>query len=483
MNDNTTLDLSALTDAQKLEYLELLEVKHRLIRENQLDSYKPYAKQREFHKAGGNPKVRERLLMAGNQLGKTYSAAYECAMHMTGRYPDWWEGERFDAPVQAWAASLTSQGTRDTVQRLLLGQPGDWGTGAIPKECIVEIKRSAHGVADAVETIMVRHKGGGVSQITLKTYDQGRERWQGQTLDFVWFDEEPPADLYFEGLTRTNATDGIVWMTFTPLLGMSDVVKRFLIDKAPGTNVTTMTIEDAEHYSPEQRAAIIAAYPAHERDARANGIPTMGSGRIFPIVEEAIKCEPFPIPYYWPRICGIDFGWDHPFGASWLALDPDTDTIYLYDCYRVREQTPAMHSVVMRAKGQWIPVSWPHDGLQHDKGSGEELAGTYRKNGVNMIKERATWPDGGNSVEKGLIDMLERMQTGRFKVFSHLNDFFDEFRLYHRKDGKIVKIDDDIISSCRYALMMIRYAKTNEVKIQQSTVFASAGPLDPVIGY
>lgn len=124
-------------------------------------------------------------------------------------------------PATGWAASETSQGTRDTVQRILMGQVGAWGTGAIPKDAIVEIKRAAHGVPDAIETILVRHGGGGdvqagTSRITLKTYDQGRARWQGETLDFVWFDEEPPEDIYFEGLTRTNARNGIVTLTFVP---------------------------------------------------------------------------------------------------------------------------------------------------------------------------------------------------------------------------------------------------------------------------
>lgn len=476
------MDVSNLSEAQKVELLELLELRERMGKENQLAGYLPYPKQMEFHAQGARSGVRERLLMAGNQLGKTYSAAYECAMHMTGRYPSWWQGKRFDAPVAAWAASLTSQGTRDTVQRLLLGSIDDIGTGAIPKECIIEVKRATHGVADAIEIVTVRHAGGGVSRLTLKSYDQKRERWQGETLQFVWFDEEPPPDLYFEGLTRTNATGGIVWLTFTPLLGMSSVVKRFLVDKMPGTAITTMTIDDALHYTPEQRAAIIASYPAHERDARAKGIPTMGSGRVFPVVEESIKVQAFPIPHYWARICGIDFGWDHYFAAVWMAFDADTDTLYVYDCYRVREQTPAVHAATMRAKGQWVPVAWPHDGLQHDKGSGEELQSLYRVQGLNMLPERATWPDGGNSVEMGVIDLLERMQTGRFKVFGHLNDWFEEFRLYHRKDGKIVKENDDLISATRYALMMKRFAATNQDHFHMPQ-FAGFGVLDCVAGY
>jgi phage terminase large subunit-like protein len=477
-----------LTPEQELA-LALEELARRAV-EGGYRSYKPYPKQQEFHAAGADLAIRERLLDAGNQLGKTLAAANETAMHLVGDYPDWWEGAWFDSATTGWAASLTSQVTRDTVQRLLIGPPGAWGTGAIPKESIIEIKRSTHGVADSVESILVRHVTGGVSRLTLKSYDQGRERFQGETLDFVWFDEEPPLGIYTEGLTRTNATQGIVWLTFTPLLGMSDVVKRFLVDKVAGTHVTIMTIYDALHYTDEQRAAIIASYPAHEREARAMGIPTLGSGRIFPVPEDSIKEQAFAIPAHWPRICGLDFGWDHPTALAWIAWDRDTDTVHVYDAYRSREETPAIHSAAYKARGSWIPVAWPHDGLQHDKGSGVQLAETYRSHGVRMLRHRATHPpapgqkegEGGNSVEKGLLDMLERMQTGRLKVAAHLEDFFQEFRLYHRKDGKIVKIDDDLISAVRYAIMMLRFAIVRPAPTMARPI-STFEPLDPEIGY
>ena len=446
---------------------------------NKLADYEPYPKQAEFHAAGGPTTVRERLLKAGNQVGKTWSAGFEHAMHLTGRYPDWWRGAYFDAPTIGWAASETGQSTRDTVQRILLGQVGSWGTGAIPRDAIQEIKRAAHGVPDAVETVLVRHGGGGdlqagTSRVTIKTYDQGRLRWQGETLDFVWFDEEPPDDIYFEGLTRTNARGGIVTLTFTPLQGMSEVVRRFLQEKPAGTAVTNMSIHDALHYTPEQRAAIIATYPAHERAARIDGTPTLGSGRIFQLADEVVQEAQIAIPSHWPRICGLDFGWDHPTAAVWLAWDRDHDVVHVYDCYRVREATPMIHSLAVKARGEWIPVAWPHDGLQHDKGSGEVLAKQYATHGVQMLKDKATHaPDhsrrekegeGGNGVEAGLMDMLDRMQTGRLKVAKHLNDWFDEFRLYHRDDGKVVKLGDDLMSATRYGLMMLRHAKTSRIE-------------------
>lgn len=483
----TMADIERLPLKEKMALLEVLEAKEKHLRENKLHYYKPYAKQREFHAKGSNKKIRERLLMAGNQLGKTLCAGAETAMHLTGIYPDWWEGKVYTHPVTAWAASVTSQGTRDTIQRMLLGQPGDWGTGMIPKENIIEIKRAPHGVPDAVESITVRHACGGQSRLTLKSYDQGRERFQGETLDFVWMDEEPSdISLYIECLTRTNATKGILFMTFTPLLGMSTVVKRFLMEKAPGTDITAMTIFDAEHYSDEERQAIILAYPEHERKARAEGLPMLGSGAVFPIAEEVITVEPFRIPEWWPRLIGIDFGWNHNFAAVWLAIDPDTDTIYVYDCYTVKEQTPIQHSMVMLTKGKWIPVAWPHDGLQHDKGSGVALHQQYKSAGVNMLGQKATFPDGSNSVEAGLIEMLDRMQTGRLKVFRHLENWLSEYRIYHRKDGKLVKMDDDAISATRYGVMMKRYAKSidsfgKSFFGQQDGV--DMGVLDPVAGY
>lgn len=224
--------------------------------------------------------------------------------------------------------------------------------------------------------------------------------------------------------------------------------------------IVRMTIEDAEHYTPEQRAAIIASYPEHEREARVKGLPTLGSGRVFPVKEDLITIEAIPIPSHWVRINGLDFGYDHPFAAASCAWDRDADVWYVTAIYRESKATPVIHSASIKPWGQWIPCAWPHDGLQHDKGSGDQLAALYREQGLNVLPERATFEDGGNGVEAGVTEMLDRMQTGRLKVFSHLKEWFDEFRLYHRADGKIVKERDDLLCATRYAVMMKRFAET-----------------------
>lgn len=234
-----------------------------------------------------------------------------------------------------------------------------------------------------------------------------------------------------------------------------------------------MSIDDADHYTAEQRAAIIASYPTHERKARAQGIPVLGSGRVFPVDEDEIKCAVFQIPSTWVQICGIDFGWDHPSAASCLAWDRDADVIYVTKSWAQRETTPVLAAAALRPWGDWLPWSWPHDGLEHDKGSGEQLAAQYKAQGLNMLSERATFEDGTNGVEAGIAEMLDRMQSGRWKVFDHLEDWLSEFRLYHRKDGLIVKLNDDRICSSRYAMMMKRMAcaKPNP----QPIVYSSKG--------
>lgn len=388
-------------------------------------------------------------------------------MHLTGMYPPWWEGHRFTTAVDFWASCTTSQSTRDAPQRVLLGKADEWGTGSIPGRLIKEIKKAVHGVSDSVETVLVNHVSGKTSRLVFKTYDQGRLRWQGETLDGIWFDEEPPADIFSEGKTRLQVRRGILYITFTPLLGMTEVVTRFLKEKPVGSVVTTMTIHDALHYTPAERQLIIAGYPEHERKARSEGIPIMGSGRVFPIDEECLKEPSMPIPSHWPRICGMDIGWDHPTAAVWMAWDRDTDTIHVYDVYRVRQMTPVVHAAAIKARGSWIPVAWPHDGLQHDTGSGAIIAKQYRDQGVLMLRQKATHaPErgkkegtGGYGVEAGVLAMFDRMQTGRFKVASHLNDWFEEFRMYYRQEGLIVKKDDDLMSATRMGCMMLRFAR------------------------
>ena len=450
-----------MIDFQKAKDIALCIQKYKQIKEsNQLYFYKPYPKQIKFHADGLT--YSERCLGAGNQLGKTYCGAMEAAFHATGLYPDDWVGRRFNKPTVGWVAGVSGESIRDTTQKLLVGRLQDSskiGCGSIPSDYLLDYKK-AMGVPDLLDHIKVKHKNGGQSLIFFKSYEKGREKFQGETIDWIWFDEEPPQDIYIEGLTRTNKGQNgqFAFMTFTPLKGMTNVVMKFYKNPHKNQSLTIMSIDDVDHYTKEEKDSIILSYPEHEREARARGVPILGSGRIYPISEERIKCEPFETPSYFKRIRGLDFGWDHPSAIIDIAYDTEQDIIYVRALAKERQMTASQFSLIINRSNKWIPVAWPHDGNNHEKGGGKQLKEYYHEAGVQMLDHRATFENGTNNVEPGIADILDRMRTGRFKVFATCEQWFEEFRLYHRKDGKIVKSNDDALDATRYAIMMLRYS-------------------------
>lgn len=188
-------------------------------------AYDKYPKHMEFLKLGATH--RERMFMAGNRVGKSIAGGYEMSCHLTGLYPHWWEGKRFSLPTDCWAAGDTGQTTRDIVQTTLLGEVGSFGTGLIPKEQIIDI-RMRSGIPGAVDTVRVQHTSGGISKLGFKSYDQKRRAFQGTQKHAVWLDEEPPLEVYGECLMRTMTTKGVVFVTFTPLMGITMFVQEFL---------------------------------------------------------------------------------------------------------------------------------------------------------------------------------------------------------------------------------------------------------------
>lgn len=191
-----------------------------------------YAKHLAFFRAGSQ--FMERACIAANRVGKTWGiGGFETALHLTGEYPDWWEGRRFDHPIEAWAAGDTSETTRDIVQNAMMGPLGDLGTGLLPAANIIGEPTKRAGVAGAMDTARIKHKSGGVSLLGFKSYDQGRKKFQGTAKHVCWLDEECPADVYDECLLRLMTTNGMMILTFTPLQGLTEIPLRFLPELAP----------------------------------------------------------------------------------------------------------------------------------------------------------------------------------------------------------------------------------------------------------
>jgi len=463
--------------ADTIKEIRILKLQGDRIKYNQLQFYAPYDKQIEFHNAGTS--FHERMLGAGNQTGKTYAGSREVAMHLTGLYPDWWEGARFEKPVVWWVGGVSGEVIRDTTQKLLVGRMQDkdsLGSEAIPRDCIIETVK-ALGVKDLLDHVKVKHISGGISLCFFKSYEKGREKFQGETIDGVWEDEESPADIYSECLTRTNKGQigQFLMTTFTPLKGMTTVAYDFYSGNKPQKHLTVMTIYDVDHYTDEEKEYIVASYPEHEREARAKGIPTVGEGRIFLTPEEDIKHRLEDVPNWWPHIIGMDLGYgqseaSHPTALVWMTWDRDTDVIYIYDACYVKKPTPIKTAGTVRSRCEtidWIPVAWPHDAMKASGGNEKgTIAELHKQQGMQMLEEHAKFEDGGNSVEAGIMDMDQRFENGGLKVAAHLDEWFAEYRMYHREDGKIVKLRDDIMSATRYGIMCIRHAITEPFDVE-----------------
>lgn len=459
--------------------LHNLEKLQQLKSERKLFQYSPYQWQKDFHNCSAQHS--ERMLMAANQVGKTHSAGAEVAMHATGLYPEWYEGKKFHKPKVIWVASKTNEDCRDIAQDKLLGGLDENGringTGLIPKSCIGKHKIRQAGIGDVIDYVDIIWNENGKPtdhkvRVQFKSYEQGWKKFQGRVVDLIWLDEEPDEQKVFtECIARTTTSGGLILVTFTPLSGRTDMVEYFLSGDH-NCYVKNATIHDAEHLSPERIEEMIKKYPSHERDARTKGIPMMGQGRVFSIDEETIKCAPFQVPDYFFQIIGIDFGWDHPNATSKLAWDRDTDILYVVDAEKQRERKHPEHAARIKGMGGDVygfktPVAWPHDG--ENRRDGVNMKTLYAAQGVSLLSDSARYDDdkGGPQVEEPIIqEVYERMVSGRFKVFNHLSDWFEEFRNYHRiikkqEDRDTVKIvarRDDILKSTFYAVMMKRYA-------------------------
>ena len=470
-------ELKHLSTSEKKELVKLLEEKEDRRKFNKLSWFEPYEWQIKLCNA--TKSHRQSLAMTANQIGKSTIGAYITAIHLTGTYPEWWEGRRFTKPIYAWAAGVSNDTTRDIMQAELFGlaeEESNWGTGMVPLDCIGQKTRRRGATGNTYDSVMVKYFKDGVfkgySRIGFKSYEMGEEKFFGRPVDYIWLDEQPPSNIYTQCITRTVATNGDVVMTFTPEQGITPVVHQFMHERQAGQFLLQATWDDAPHLDEATKEQLLAQYPPHERELRSKGIPVFGSGLVFPISEGDITSGYFDIPDDWPRICGLDFGWDHPTAAVWLALDTQSDCIYIYDEYSKRQAQAHEHVAALNSRPHFIPVAWPKDGLQSDKGSGIGLADQYRKLGANLLFDWFRNPlapgdtgSGNNNIEPGIMMMLHRMETGRLKVFPHLMEWFKEFRAYHRKDGKIAPIRDDLMSATRYGVMSIeRYGVSGHGK-------------------
>lgn len=444
--------------------------------------FEPYEKQRQFFALGAEHDVR--CLSGGNRTGKTAAVfGGEIGYHLTGLYPDWWVGRRFDKPVVAWCGSTDWTTNIYGCQMRLVGDvpSGNIGRAVFDKEAgryvptglpaASIIKMTAQGsVAHALSNVTVRHVSGGVSQCRFIAYSKGREKLQGGKADIVGMDEEPPMDVATELMARTMDSRGITLLAFTPLKGMSDVVRRFVGDVALDDTFPEVLLgalgalvrikaTDAPHLTPAIIEKMKREYPKHEHAARMDGIPALGEGAVFPFADEDILVPWFVPPAHFRILDGIDFGFTHPTARVRGIMNPDTKQIWLIRDYRAAGALPSTHVEAWAGifKGR-VPVVWPHDG-RNTETDGTSKRAKYQALGVPFTTSPAELPTGGNSLEGSVQVMYEMFASGLLKVFRHACPYFmaerSGYRREKKKDGtsEIVKQLDDAMDAGRYCIM------------------------------
>lgn len=453
---------------ETLQYLDAIAMSRAA---NKIDTMYPdtgplrrdlYAKHMQFFALGATK--RYRMFVGANGIGKTEGVGgYELALHLTGEYPAWWTGKRFKRPIKAWAAGDTNKTLRESIQPKLLGDENNRGTGLIRASLIgkVFVKQNTNGVVDIA---LVKHVSGGWSRLVLKSYEEGRESFQASDIDLIWLDEEPPLPIFGECVHRFRGktADGHLLMTFTPARGLSAIVCLFMpqfihnFDQAEYDAASKACVicafDEVPHISAEERARKEAVTPPHEREYRLRGLPSVGTGKVYPVEESSFLIDPFRIPDHYPRVFGFDGGYYNT-AVVWLAYDPDSGTWYIYADYKPGAGPPLVHAAAIKLRGEWIPGVG--DAASVDA-NGKKLIDLYRHDyGVDLhLAEK--------DVGTGIQAVLDLLVAGKLKVFRNLQQWIDEFRMYRYDDKQqVVKINDHLMDATRYAIKSgLKYATT-----------------------
>ena len=237
--------------------------------------------------------------------------------------------------------------------------------------------------------------------------------------------------------------------------------------------------DEVPHLSEDYKKSLLAAYAPHEREARRKGIPAIGSGKIYPVLEDEILIDPFPIPSHYLRCYGLDPGQTRT-AAIWGAIDPDTGIIYLYSEYYKGQVEFAIHAAAIKSRGRWIQGAADWAGTVDDR---RRVIDMY----IQDYELLLTPAD--KAVEAGIQKVWEYMSTGKLKVFNTLSNWLGEFRVYARNDrGQVIKRNDHLMDATRYLVMTgIQYATSQrEAESEEDDYYNSVGfneNRDPITGY
>jgi phage terminase large subunit-like protein len=442
---------------------------------NQLKYFRPFEHQLKFFKTGDSER---RGILAANRIGKTVSTCYETAMHLTGLYPDWWEGYRFDKPITCMVAGEGWAQVALVLQQELLGTQDvkiteNLGTGAVPRDCIV-VDTMRNDGANCIGC-EIRHKSGTNSYLLFANYTQEVRQLQGFKLNLAVFDEQPPDDFFSEVVTRTATTQGKVLCSFTPLKGLNGLVSKFW-NKEEGYEYIRVSWADVPEYDPWGQPFLLAAtrrqlekdYLPHEREARIAGKPVMGKGAVFQLnnwpTYKTGEYDFTRMPNI-QRVIALDLGLvNDKTVISLMYWEPHERTAFLHKqivVQGIEEAVPTQYiNHLLRPEVFGCPIVLPADASTAGRytmssNSIRELFEQYELNVYDKAIMNPADSQGRVTNHKayGINQMRQMLEVGSLMVNESCTYFLSEAQNYFVDEKGRFSDPDDCIDSARYALL------------------------------
>ena len=454
--ENDVINLKSLSaDAPLLKYndwpnLKVQQQVRRKTSDARIDanqSPRQHQKQLAFHQS----MAKSRFVFGGNRTGKSVCGAMETIWYATGLHPF----VKIDHAMDGWVVSLTRQVQRDVAQtKILQYLPPEW----IIKTVMVSGSSftPAHGVIDF---ILVRNVFGTVSKIGFRNCEQGRERFQGVSLDYVWFDEEPPEEIYDECLLRLLDRGGVHWVTMTPLKGRSWVYDRIYLrqERQPDLACFWMSWDDNPYLSSEEKQYLIANLPPDVLESRQHGHFVAAEGLVFPNFTAENVIEPVIFEHVDAYYLALDPGYRNPTGVVWVAVVGEN--LYVVSDYEVAGLTVADHSRAILQRT--ADLGWDLkqvriliDSAANQRTSACEVSTTMQYRNCGLAVDSNV----NKNLAQGLLEMktLFRNADGKRNLFVFKNcvHLIGELRGYYWGDGEQPqKINDHTIDALRYIVM------------------------------
>ncbi len=451
--------------------LEIEEEQRRRKEEDHLSRYNTgdvvHQKQLAFHRC----KKRNRWVFGGNRSGKTECGAVEAVYIARGIHP--YRENKKD--VFGWVVSPTSQVQRDVAQRKIL----HYLRSSDIEDIVMSSGRKDNPAAGVIDQIFVRNAFGGTSVIGFKSCDQGRERFQGSSLDFVWFDEEPPQDIYEECVMRVADRKGDIFGTMTPLKGLTFVYDDIYLNRKCDPEIWYEFMEWADNpFLPQEEAErLSAAFDEASLQSRRYGRFGAREGLVYPEFDETLHViEPFPVPKEWQDTISIDPGLKNPLSAHWYAVDYDGNVYVVAEHYRAEEDVDFHARAILEICEK---LGWKHDGRGRVEALIDPAAGqrtlASRRTVSELFYERGVLvdPKVNKDVFAGIAQvksyLRQKSSSPNLYIFSNCTNMIREFKTYFWGSGDSPrKVDDHAMDELRYYLMS--YPRRPILREEQSAV-------------